>query len=248
MQMKRQNAAEENRSLLRKTATAILPLLLLVFGVCQGASASTLLVVSADNQGRYLNPVNFIDEYGPASGYAGVFLATLNGSTTYPVFCVDLYTDINPGVDYNVDVYAPNDPSVVDFSSNLPQAAWLYNTYLPQVNAASDSNVYGAALQLAIWDVVLDGGDGLTSGVFQLDPTVTDPTQIAAYNLAASMITASQGQSSLNAAILMNVAGPSGAQTLITSADALGETPEPSTLVLIGVGILGVGMLKRRRV
>jgi hypothetical protein len=206
-----------------------------------------VLVVSLDNQGRYLDPVNFIDKNGPASGYAGVFLATLNGTTTYPVFCVDLYTDINPGVAYNVNIYAPNDPAVVDFSSNVPQAAWLYNTYLPQVNAASNKNVYGAALQLAIWDVMLDGGNGLTSGTFQKDPTVTDPNQLAAYTLAASMIQASQGQSMLNAAVLLNVAGPNGSQTLITAAGALDPAPEPSTLVLISVGLLGVGVLKHRR-
>jgi hypothetical protein len=61
------------------------------------------------------------------------------------------------------------------------------------------------------------------------------------------MIAAAQGQSLLNAAVLMNVVGPDGSQTLITAADAFAPVPEPSTMALFGVGFLSVAMLKSRR-
>jgi hypothetical protein len=227
--------------------TALFPLLLLVLAVCQNAHASAVMYVSLDDQGRYLDPFDFIDRNGKTSGYGGVFLATLDGSNPYPVFCVDLYTDVNPGSPYSVDILSPDDTASLAYSSRLPQAAWLYVTYMPLVDAASNKAVAGAALQLAIWDVVEDGGDGLSSGSIRVDSAITNPTNIAATNLASSMIAAAQGQSLLNAAVLMNVVGPDGSQTLITAADAFAPVPEPSTMALLGVGLLSVAMLKSRR-
>lgn len=52
------------------------------------------------------------------------------------------------------------------YDSDGGAAAWLMQTFLPVVNAAMGSTrqIDGAALQLAIWDTIHDGGDGFAIG------------------------------------------------------------------------------------
>jgi uncharacterized protein (TIGR03382 family) len=215
---------------------------------------ATSLTVAFDPSGRYLNPLEFVDVNGNVTGYAGVIQATLDGTTVVDVFCVDLYHDVSTGTVYTYTTYSVTDPASTSFSPNIAQAAWLFVNEMPVVDAASasDQPVYGAALQLAIWDVIHDGGDGLSSGQIQQQTSVApDPNSAAAYSLASTWITASQGQSAYNAAVLMNVGGPTASQTFITAKAgttiSVASTPEPATMFLAGAGLLLVGLSGRRK-
>jgi len=82
------------------------------------AGATSILTVDFDPQGRYLNPLSFVDANGLSSGYAGVIFATLDGKPL-DVFCVDRYTDVSPGINYTVNVWTPSDPAALAYSANL---------------------------------------------------------------------------------------------------------------------------------
>jgi PEP-CTERM motif len=97
--------------------------------------------------------------------------------------------------------------------------------------------VTGAALQLALWDVVHDGGDGLDMGLMRSTASIPNDilTQAAAY------ITASAGQSSSNAVVWESVLGKTEGQQMI------GQVPEPGTIGLLASGLALLGWKARRR-
>jgi hypothetical protein len=210
------------------------------------AGATSILTVDFDPQGRYLNPLSFSAVNGPKTGYAGVISATLDGQHL-DLFCVDLYHDVSPGVNYTVNIWAPNDPAAQAYSLNLGRAAWLYLNYLPVVNAAVDKDVEGAALQLAIWDVIHDSGDGLATGTIKLDAGTTNAASQNSYGYTAQWITASSGHSINNAAVLINVGGPNASQTLLAAVPNAVPTPEAATFGTMGTALLVLGLVGRKR-
>jgi hypothetical protein len=231
----------------------VIRFLLLSLGFSAAAQATSTLTVALDPSLRYLNPLEFVDVNGNTTGYAGVIQTTLNSSQILDAFCLDLYHDVSPNTTYHYNVYAPNDPSSQAYSTNVGRAAWLYVNFLPVVNAATGNNkgIDGAALQLAIWDVIHDNGNGLTSGTIRMQTSPTpDNNSSAAYGLATTWITASAGHTSNGAAILINGGGPSVSQTLITNVSALSasnlNSPEPEMMGLVGAGLLTVGLVSKR--
>jgi PEP-CTERM motif len=228
---------------------------LLSLSLAASAQASSSLTVNFDPAGRYLSPLEFVDANGNAQGYAGVIQVTLNGNELLDVFCVDIYHDVSPGVTYTYNTYSVTDPVAASFSPNILQAAWLYVNELPVVDAAptAQQGIYGAALQLAIWDVIHDGGDGLSAGTVQAQTSPTpDPNSAAASALANTWIADSVGQTSTSATLLMNVAGPTASQTFITASSlpltqSVSPVPEPATMGLAGAVLLLIGVAGRRK-
>jgi hypothetical protein len=206
------------------------------------------MTVDADSLGRYQNSLDFLSANGVTTGYAGVISATINGVDNYDVFCVDLYNAISPGTTYQVTTLSSSDPQVAAFSLNTPRAAWLYVNYLSVVSSSADPDVESAALQLAIWDVIHDGGDGLSAGTIQADPAMSsDATTQTVYSDATAFINGSAGQSAMGA-VFMNVLGPTGSQTLLTDPLALqNEVPEASTMAMFGMGFAALAGWARRR-
>lgn len=103
--------------------------------------------------------------YGAAAlnGWAGEQRVSIDGGSQFDAYCVDLDHTNSIG-----SVYAIT-PTPTTALSNGGKAAWLYNNF----EAAIDSNTKGAALQLAIWDVVYDNGNGFGSGVIQDNGTTS---------------------------------------------------------------------------
>jgi len=139
-------------------------------------------------------------------------------------FCVDLENFIGLPTEYEVELLSS------DQLSHGSRAAWLYNVYAPAAGTA----VKASALQLAIWDVVYDNGDGLGTGAFRYTGGLSSQTVTEANSLLA----ASVGKSST--AGYLKPTGTYGQAMLHT-------VPEPGTLGLLGFGLLSLAGLKFRR-
>jgi hypothetical protein len=102
--------------------------------------------------------------------------------------------------------------------------AWIYNFYNPTVTQGWEA----AAVQVAIWEIVLDSNDDLTGGRFRY----TADAQIQ--SRAMTILAASANQSDDGVVFWVPVNGPGYSQTLL-SAD---PTPEPPAFFLGAAALL----------
>ena len=171
----------------------------------------------------------------------GVLNVSFDGSLQLQdAFCVDRFRYISNG-NYTVDLSSPS--TIV----NGTRAAWLLHDILPQINAApagTQQRNLAAALQMAIWDIIQDGGDGFTAGRIRRSTSSSNPTDSIILSLANSFITQSNGQSYTNALVLSNVNVNSYTQRLIVDQGV----PEPSTWALALTGLLWAGLRRAKRV
>ena len=133
--------------------------------------ATTIILTGVDSSLGMQQSLYF-DQDGVATQeyWAGGINVLVNGFARL-VFCVDLFTNIGLNTTYGTQL---------DFSDTpqLKRVGWLLQNELPLITTQAG----GAALQLAIWDIVTDNGDGFgvgkgriyqsTSGAHPTDPTV----------------------------------------------------------------------------
>jgi hypothetical protein len=185
---------------------------------------------------------------------AGQFQAHLDGGgssfqsgTAFNAFCVDLSHFSSPGQDYSVNSLSAG------ALANGSQVAYLYDKY---GSSTLTDNTLAAALQLAIWDEVMDGGKGLDQGPFQFLPT--DASSQALADLASSLIGEANANQAPGSGLFLD-ASPSGddlnrgqslfgqppTPTVIPSATAATDNPEPATIALFGVALAGLFVYRR---
>jgi hypothetical protein len=231
------------------------------------ASAGTITATGVDwSRGGSI----WINEDGtPQSAYfAGVVLINLseNGQQySRDTLCVDLFTDIYIGVTYDTSVVGPG--AVPD--RHLNQVAWLlnnallptqgpvYSSALPAADWVTTAS-QGAGIQLAIWDITTDNGDGFSSGRVQAATAPgasTDPTVLA---WARTYERLSLRESSNQAFVYLNSGIGSGTPAQMLEGPVFHDggpmplgiassTPEPATCFLAGLALVGLGVIKRRR-
>jgi len=223
---------------------------------CTLAQGATIVVTGVDfNRGESI----WIREDGADvdAYFVGVIqIAVTEDGVTFnrDTVCVDLFTDINLYQTYNTTILRPTDVS----GKNLLRASWLVdNTLLPTQNPGyhsllpSDDWVYtpdqGAGLQLAIWDIVHDGGDGLSAG--RVQAATNTPANVVYW--ADTYLGLSVWQGSALSYVYNNTSLTGApAQMLIGPMFDDGgpqPNPEPSTLVLVGGALLGLGWQARRK-
>lgn len=165
---------------------------------------------------------------GYAAPYAGSFYA----------YCIDLYQSF-PGIPSGamtgyVGVAGAANTFAVDTGGFGGNAVAISNrlsqllTYaLPLVQTSGDST----ALQLAIWNVVYDSDNSVSSGTF---------AATSAYNAGAnSFLTSSLNT---NGTVAINVLHSATQQDFVIT-----PVPEPSTYALMLAGLAGIGFVARRR-
>lgn len=193
---------------------------------------------------------------------AGPQIISFNGtpppgySQSYVAYCVDMYhwdqspSTVTPqpfaAVSTLADDNAANDGlTQAQFNQRLDQAAWLYDTYNPTVQSASGiaEQEDGAALQLAIWEIMAGSGSGFTftnAGVNASEFSTVESLTSTYYNSVGSNVgsgTLFQIDRSLEADAGQDLLGPNVA-------------PEGSSLVLLIFGLaapLGLLALRARR-
>lgn len=212
-----------------------IPTTLALLVLSAGTSFAASITLTGIDSARFGNVNIRVDGTNQTFG-AGVIKATYDGGPSMDLFCVDLFTNINLET-YDSYTMAPRTERYED------RVAWLYlNYYNP---STINTTTLGIAFQLAIWDIVHDGGDGFSAGRIRSNSS----TNAAVLTAANNFIALSVGQSSFGANIYINSRNNVPAQALIggtRDVPPMSDTPEPATMALIGAGLVGIYWKRRR--
>ena len=212
--------------------------------LCGIAAADTLVVTGIDaSRGESI----WISENGTDQNafFAGVINITLTDAEgnqfNRDTMCVQLFTDIFLYQMYQTSVVTPDEMGGGAFD----RVSWLLDNELPLVTTPAQ----GAGLQLAIWDIMEDGGNGFLTGSVQ-EGSAAHPTDQAVLDAATAYEVDSFGKSSGDAFVYQNTSNGVQVQMLegpkFLNDGGPQPIPEVSTLVLAGTVLAGtvlVGMV-----
>lgn len=190
------------------------------------------------------------------SDYAGGITITANNVTS-SLLCVDLFTSVRANDTFAVDYLQPQFLDPANALTGL-RAAYLMVTQYGRIDSFVSAVRPGislaeatAGLQLAIWDIVHDGGDGLAAGRIRTSSASGNSTPAAVRVAATAYIQYAEAfrGSQVNATLYRHVSGPNAKQQLIgfEQPGTGAPIPEPEPVALAGMGLGLVIRLQWRR-
>lgn len=217
-------------------------LLLCVLACCvvaaQASSAPIDLTVTGTDSSRG-GSLSFLRDGSNLTAFVGVIRITLNGES-YSAICADLFSNVQVNDSYAVTALSPSGYPSAALGARGERAAWLFVNYV--ATNLVDTVAEGQAIQLAVWDIIHDGGDGLSSG--RVRRSHSTPSNVR--SLVSEYLNASANQSSVDPRIYISSDPSLIKQALM--ADALPtEMPEPATAVLIGFGLVFLSRMRGKR-
>lgn len=200
------------------------------------ASAQSTLRVTGVTPGKSQNVQ--IALYGATEYVAsGPQAASYNGNA-FEGYCIDLAHTQNTS-----QPFAVSTQNASSFLPNGDRIARLVNQFASTVDSADK----GAALQLAIWDILVDGGDGVDQGNFKATYLTTGTQTFLNSFLNANVSAASNVAVVFQPTSYTPYNGVYYNQGLIGPGGSGGvdAVPEPASMIALGIG--GLALLRRRK-
>jgi len=182
--------------------------------------------------------------------YTYPYQFSLNGQGNYPLLCDSFYNKISPGDQWNANVLLvsnlnPTNVASLEFPgvgvTGYLEASYLFvEEALAYINGNSDPK---GLYNWAVWDL-FTGQDVSGQNLSQ-----SDENQVQAYLAAALAAGPGLSPSDFPNVVIYTPTdiSPDGPQEFFGYGTP-GTTPEPSSLALLGSGVIGLAMVLRRKV
>ncbi|MFM9873811.1 MAG: hypothetical protein ACKVQS_10145 [Fimbriimonadaceae bacterium] len=163
--------------------------------------------------------------------YAGAQSVSVDGGSAINLYCIDLDHSNQAGYNYNANIVGAGSVANSAMIANLFSHAWT------TINDSTEA----AAFQIALWDIITDGADGISTGNFKVTSASSAITTQTATYLA---LTTGAGPESLNLDVYEATEhGTNGNlyQNLI------GANPVPEPMSIFVIGTIAAAAIRRKR-